>query len=275
VLFQRILTAAVLAPLLVGAVLLLSNTGLAVALGLVVLLGAVEWLRLSGITGLWRRLPGIGGIGLAMSALFPWLDERMVVYWLLGAAVLWWLVVMLILSRVRAEPERYSGPDLAQALSLLPVLVPAWAALVVLHGQGASGPLLVLFLVVLIWISDTAAYFGGRVWGRAKLAPHLSPGKTRAGVYSALAGAGLCAAFLAWWAPSGHPSAWLALPLCWVTTLISVVGDLFESLLKRQRGAKDSGQLLPGHGGVLDRIDSLTAAAPVFVLGWLLMGSGE
>jgi len=274
VLSQRILTAVALVPLFVVAVLWLSHLALALVFGVVALLGALEWLALSGLTGLAARAVGLAGTGLVMAAVFSLLGAPQVVLWLLAAAALWWLVVTLVLARVRAEPELRSGVDIAQALSGLPVLVPAWAALVVLHDQGEQGPVLVLFLVILIWASDTAAYFGGRAWGRTKLAPYLSPGKTRAGVYSALGAASLCAVFLVWWAPPGPVSPWLALPLCWLTTLVSVVGDLFESLLKRQRGVKDSGRLLPGHGGVLDRIDSLTAAAPVFALGWLLMGSG-
>ncbi len=127
-----------------------------------------------------------------------------------------------------------------------------------------------LFLLVLIWIADSGAYFAGRRWGRVKLAPAVSPGKTREGVYGALAGAMLCALALAWMRPE-IGAALVTIPLCLLTCLVSVAGDLFESLIKRQAGVKDSGTLLPGHGGVLDRIDSLTAAAPVFVFGlmWL------
>lgn len=272
---ERVFTALALVPLFVAAVLWLPHLALAAVFGVVVLLGALEWLGLSGLNGLTQRALGLAGACLAMAALFPLLAASQAVLGLLTAAVLWWLVVTLVLARVDAEPEPRTGADLAQALSGLPVLVPAWAALVVLHDQGELGPLLVLFLVILIWLSDTAAYFGGRAWGRAKLAPYLSPGKTRAGVYSALGAASLCAIALVWWAPPGRLNPWLALALCWLTTLVSVVGDLFESLLKRQRGVKDSGRLLPGHGGVLDRIDSLTAAAPVFALGWLLMGWSE
>jgi len=150
------------------------------------------------------------------------------------------------------------------------VLVPAWASLVVIHGVDPQGPRLLLFLMVLIWVADSFAYFAGRRWGRTKLAPVISPGKTREGVYGALAGAVLCGGGLVWLMPQGNPL--LLILFCLLIVLVSVVGDLFESLMKRQAGVKDSGSLLPGHGGMLDRIDSLTAAAPLFLLGLLLLG---
>ena len=129
-----------------------------------------------------------------------------------------------------------------------------------------------LFLFLLVWIADSAAYFVGRRWGHAKLAPVLSPGKTLAGVYGALVSAGLGGILLSFLFSASIAQILLCAFLCVVTVAISIVGDLYESLLKRRRGVKDSGQLLPGHGGMLDRIDSLTAAAPVFTLGILYLG---
>jgi len=150
------------------------------------------------------------------------------------------------------------------------VLFPPWFSLLAIHRLPEDGPLLVLFIMVLIWVADTGAYFSGRRFGRVKLAPHISPGKTREGVYGALLGAVLCGLLLYQLRPQTGALALLIL-FCLLLALVSVVGDLFESLLKRQAGLKDSGQLLPGHGGMLDRIDSLTAAAPVYLLGLLLL----
>ena len=151
------------------------------------------------------------------------------------------------------------------------MLIPAWASVVALHGVDPGGPQLVISLLILVSVADSGAYFAGRHWGRVKLAPAISPGKTREGVYGALAGSVIFALLLAWFRPeTGHPA--LLVLLCLAVTLISVAGDLFESLLKRQAGVKDSGKLLPGHGGVLDRIDSLTAAAPLYLLGLLHLG---
>jgi phosphatidate cytidylyltransferase len=131
---------------------------------------------------------------------------------------------------------------------------------------------LVLTLLVLIWIADSGAYFAGRRWGRRKLAPVVSPGKTREGVYGALAGGLAWGGLAGWWLGLSAGRAAGLVALCLATVLASVVGDLQESLLKRRRGLKDSGRLLPGHGGVLDRIDSLTAGAPVFAVGLGLLG---
>jgi len=140
------------------------------------------------------------------------------------------------------------------------VLVPAGLAMVRLE------PLVVLLVLVLVWIADSAAYFVGRAWGRRKLAPAISPGKTWEGVAGGLIGAALYAIIIAFFT---DPGAWLALV---VTALLlgmaSIVGDLFESAVKRQAGVKDSGSVLPGHGGILDRIDSATAALPIAALVW-------
>lgn len=127
------------------------------------------------------------------------------------------------------------------------------------------------FLLMLIWIADIGAYFTGRHWGRIKLAPKISPGKTREGVYGALVGALLSGVVLAWWQGLSIQQAPFAILLCILAALFSVAGDLFWSMLKRLRGVKDSSNLLPGHGGMLDRIDSLTAAAPVFLLGLITL----
>jgi phosphatidate cytidylyltransferase len=147
------------------------------------------------------------------------------------------------------------------------ILSAPWAALVELHGGSAQGPLLVLFLMMLVWTADSLAFFVGRRFGRTKLAPAVSPGKTRAGVYGALGGAAAWGLLLGLSLGLGPLETLLAALLCGLTVSVSVVGDLYESLLKRRRGVKDSSHLLPGHGGMLDRVDSLTAAAPVFVLG--------
>lgn len=143
---------------------------------------------------------------------------------------------------------------------------------VVLDAMTAHGPLLVLSLLLLIWGADIAAYFAGRRWGRAKLAPVLSPGKTWVGCYAALVTGGCVGLGVALWLGVELGQGLALVSICVLTAAVSIVGDLFESLLKRHRGLKDSGQLLPGHGGMLDRIDSMIAAAPVFTLGlWVLL----
>ena len=276
----RTATAFTLGPLVMAAVLWLPAPGFAAFIALVILVGAWEW---GGLTGIAARAGRVAYVILVAAGLASlWFAPQ----WRLGLVAVggaWWAIQSVLLARVlRIEPR--SALDGAGALSGLLVLCVAWAALVelhafdpagstlgALHGVVAAGPALVLFLLLLIWFADSAAYFAGRRWGGTKLAPVLSPGKTRAGVYGALALAGVGGLALAYLLAPGIGGTWSAMLVCAVTVLMSVVGDLYESLLKRRRGVKDSGQLLPGHGGLLDRIDSLTAAAPLFVLGLTLI----
>ncbi|MEJ2592299.1 MAG: phosphatidate cytidylyltransferase [Candidatus Thiodiazotropha sp.] len=270
---QRVITALILAPLVIAGVLLLPNDTLSLLMALVVAFGAREWAQLSGIDPLWGQLLYSLLLLALMLAVYFFLPSAWT-FWVIAFSVLWWLSALYRLSRFRGEAET-PGFSLLHALEGIAVLVPAWLSLAVIHRIPANGPVLLLFLLILIWSADVGAYFAGHRWGRRKLAPQVSPGKTREGVYGAMAGALLCGVFLVWWLGTDLPQAPLVLLLCLVTMLFSVVGDLFESLLKRRQGIKDSGSLLPGHGGMLDRIDSLTAAAPVFLFGLMLFGTAR
>lgn len=260
---QRTWTALILAPAVMAAVLWLPAPGFAVFLALVILVGAWEWSGLAGLAAWAARVGYLALVAVILGVLWFVPDWRP---WIVGLGVGWWVIQVVVLTRVRRIDPR-PGPDVAAALAGLLVLSAPWGALVELRASAATGPLLVLFLFLLVWIADSAAYFVGRRWGHAKLAPVLSPGKTLAGVYGALVSAGLGGILLSFLFSAGIAQVLFFAFLCTVTVAISIVGDLYESLLKRRRGVKDSGQLLPGHGGMLDRIDSLTAAAPVFTLG--------
>ncbi|MET0732813.1 MAG: phosphatidate cytidylyltransferase [Casimicrobiaceae bacterium] len=263
----RILTAAVLIPLTLAALFLLPPRAFGVVLLAVVLAAAHEWGRLAGF-GRGRAALFLGGVVL----LGAWLlvgpagfDRgwpRGVIVAVCGAATAFWLLV--------ATPwvvHRWGlRSPLAMALVGWIVLAGVFVALVELQ---ARSPWLVLAAMAIVWIADTAAYFSGRAFGRRKLAPEVSPGKTWEGVYGALAAVAVYAVALVPLAGAagfgGRVDAsvialWIAFALALAG--ISVVGDLFESLLKRQAGVKDSGSLLPGHGGVLDRTDALLAAMP-------------
>lgn len=265
---QRILTALILVPLVVAGILSLPNFWFALMLGLVVMTGFSEWSRLVGLTGVAK----IGYLLLATVAMIlaGWLMKQgYSPVFLVAAASCWWLWTAWRLKRIK-EIKLSTGADLAGVAAGLVVLLPSWTALVWIHSL-SGGPYLVLFLMVLIWIADSGAYFAGRRFGRNKLAPVVSPGKTLEGVYGALAGGLVWALVLVVYYGDStlHPIGLLL--LCLLTVPASIAGDLYESLLKRERGVKDSGNLLPGHGGVLDRVDSLTAAAPVFALGLILL----
>ncbi|BAN68669.1 phosphatidate cytidylyltransferase [endosymbiont of unidentified scaly snail isolate Monju] len=268
-LLQRVLTALVLVPLVVAGVLLASRQGLALVFGGFVLLGAREMARLGGLRA-WPVQAGyVGVVGLCLLALYLWPDpvrDR----WLQLGAICFWLPASLVLFAWRRPLEAVAGVRPLILVLGAAQLVVAWLAVMALHGWGGQGPALLLFLLVLIWVADSGAYFAGRAFGRHKLSPQVSPGKTWEGAAGGLAGAVLCG--LAFDRLGLAPVPLLSLlGLCLLTTLVSIGGDLWESLLKRQVGLKDSGTLLPGHGGVLDRIDSLIAAAPLFALGlqWL------
>jgi phosphatidate cytidylyltransferase len=264
--YHRIRTALILAPLVIAAILWLPTPIFALGTALIFLMAAWEWCSLAGLTQPPLRLLYLGGISASMVLLWLRPDFQ---HGILVLSLVWWAQQARYLTQVRdAVPVSAPRQPLLLLTGMLILVVP-WAALVALHQLPIVGAQLVLFLMVLIWAADSAAYFVGRQWGRTKLAPRISPGKTYAGVYGALIGALLCAVLFALWIKLDAVETTRVLLICAATVVISIVGDLYESLLKRQRGLKDSGTLLPGHGGLLDRIDSLTAAAPLFTLGMI------
>ena len=260
---KRILTAVVLAALALTILLWLPSWVTVAGLTLLALAGAWEWSAFLLIAG---RSGRIAYVLLVASLL--WLAWRFcaapeVRNVVLGAAVVWWLAALMWIV---FAPHRVSSWS-AGAAGVL-ALVPAWLALVRLR-TSAEGPEWVLFALVLVWVADIGAFFFGRRFGRIRLAPEVSPGKTWEGVLGGIAVSGLVAiAGSAWF----HVSLAAFLPLCLAAVGFSIVGDLTESLLKRFAGMKDSGSVFPGHGGVMDRIDSLTGAAPVLLLGLTLLG---
>ncbi|MDZ7751041.1 MAG: phosphatidate cytidylyltransferase [Gammaproteobacteria bacterium] len=268
---QRVLTALVLVPLVVAAILLLSPPGFAALLGLFVLGGAWEWSAMAGLGDTRRRVAYVLVTAAVLGLVYGLLARPAAGPLLLLLALVWWALAAALVVRFQLQGVFTTGGPWSRGASGLLILVPAWFALVVLHRQEAGGPWLVLFLLVLIWGADTAAFFVGRRWGSRRLASRVSPGKSWEGVAGAVVAVLVLA--LAVGEPLGFGESLVPfLTLVALTVAASVLGDLTESLYKREAGLKDSGSLLPGHGGVLDRIDSLTAAAPLFVLGLYGMG---
>ena len=189
----------------------------------------------------------------------------------LATVVVGWLLITYRLFSV-ADIPRLNGAGPLQAILGLLILSTTWGSLILIHSSSERGPMLVIFLMLLIWGADSFAYFAGKRWGRVKLIPVVSPGKTREGVAGALAGSLLIGLCLARYLGVTGVDFLLILLLALMTSSISVVGDLFISYLKRQRGLKDTGAILPGHGGALDRIDSMLSASPMFLLGLMLLG---
>jgi phosphatidate cytidylyltransferase len=270
VLKARLLSAAVMVPLVVAGVLYLPTDVFALVLGLIIAAGLWEWSRLIPLHGMIARLAYVA-IVLLLIGLLWWVQPETWLYPILFSAVAWWLWSLYWVSRPQIGVQATRFINSLKMIAGVLVMVPAWAALVVLHGSDDRGPVFVLIVLVMIWLADSGAYFAGRQWGRTKLAPLVSPGKTREGVYGGLL-ASLVFAGVAGWFYS-HSFKW-TLAFMFVSLLammFSVVGDLLESLMKRQSGIKDSGSIIPGHGGILDRIDSMVAAAPMFLVGlqWL------
>jgi len=261
---KRIITAVVLGVALLAIILALPPWATVVAVSVALLLGAWEWsafLRLP--TGALRGAY-VGLIGVLMVAAHSLTVTTGGRALLMGVAFAWWCLAALW---VMLAPRRVSTWSAAGAGVL--ALVPAWVALVRLRVDLPAGSQWVLYTLLLVWAADIGAFFSGRQFGRVPLAPQVSPAKTWEGVLGGVLLAGLCALAGALW--FGQP-VWAFVPLCLAVVGFSIVGDLTESLLKRYAGLKDSGTVFPGHGGIMDRIDSLTAAAPVLFLGLRLLG---
>ncbi|MFP4559828.1 MAG: phosphatidate cytidylyltransferase [Thiohalorhabdus sp.] len=253
---SRILTALVLIPLVLAGLFLLPSQGI-LALGIILaLVGGIEWARLIHIRGAARVLYGalVAGLTYVLT-----LADPVAVALLAG---LWWLLVIAEIPVFRPQTDAPAFRA-AHGLAGVATLAPALALLVDLV---QVSPWRGLAVLVAIWAADIGAYGVGRAWGRHKLAPHVSPGKTWEGLVAGALLAGVAGGVLAWQAPLevGGPTALAAMAV--LVAVIGQVGDLSESMFKRRAGLKDSGQWLPGHGGLLDRIDSLTAGVPAFVL---------
>ena len=265
---QRVITAAILGLIFVWGIFALPSVGFGAMLLVFALLGAWEWGGLLALDPI-ERIAYCIGMLLLIGLLWWLLPDASILSWLIGIAGIYWCAVLLQLIRYSAIPTMKSSRLVLSVVGMIVLAIP-WVALMLLR-QAPFGAAYVLFLMALIWAADSSAYFTGRRWGKHKLAPQISPGKTREGVLGAL-GAALVVAMMGALLLKLNPTQWpLFILISLIAVAFSVVGDLFESMIKRQQGVKDSGSLLPGHGGVLDRMDSITAAAPLFLLGmWLL-----
>lgn len=275
---QRVITALILAPLALAAVFYLSLSWFAAVLSAAFLLGAWEW---SGFCGLAKRRSRMTYVLLtaALMALFYSVTSfepatqiitnlPLLAILLLGAA--WWgLAIILVLTFPRSQ-ILWANSDWRRALMGWCTLLPAWAALLFIRGVGYDqsdfyGAYLICALLVLVWAADIGGYLVGKPFGKTKLLPKVSPGKTLEGMLGGLMMVLLLVTGLLLWRDwPGVIWHWYLAAL--LLTLLSVFGDLSESMFKRVAGKKDSGAFLPGHGGILDRIDSLTATAPLYAL---------
>jgi len=279
VLKQRIITGLILAPIAIGGIFFLEPLAFSWFIGFVIAVGAWEWANLAGFSKQMERF-GFSACLVALLYASSFIDVKYV----LGASVLGWFFAFYLITQYPNKTQVWSSRFKRLLIGVF-VLIPAWNGLVYIRGaeltgfqyqgQSVSSLWLILYIMFIVWGADVGAYFAGRTWGNKKLAPSVSPGKSWAGVYGGLATIAFFALVASSLLKMSLSNTLILVSFTLITGAISVAGDLFESMLKRHRGIKDSSQLLPGHGGILDRVDSLTAAAPVFtflliIAGWLV-----
>lgn len=267
---QRIITALILAVVFIGTIVFAETRWVSLLFSLVLFVAAREMLALT----LKPTMLPAAIVSTLFALLFWWSLTLMtpeLIYWQSLAGVVIWVLIAIGLAIYRHQDNR----PMPQRVMMLELgLVVLWiCAHAVIYLHHVYGGWMLMYLLTLVWLADIGAYFSGRRFGKRKLAPAISPGKTWEGVYGGVC-VNLVWMVLVYWLTDGFDIGLLQFVLIGISTvLISIVGDLFESILKREAGVKDSGKLLPGHGGILDRIDSVIAAAPVFVTGLLLASS--
>ena len=278
----RLLAALFMTPLAIAAVLLLPTPWLVALTAIVFLAGLWEWFRLAEIDDTLQRTILLV-LNLAVMVAIVWASRSSAgfSYVLFQVAVvvgvLWWLLAMLWLRHFEFASDHDTHARVFKLAAGSLSVIPAWCALALIHGSSPNGHRWLFLALAIVWAADTGAYFAGRYLGGTlfkgrKLSPRISPNKTIEGLLGGMATSVVVAMVGAPLAGASVAQLPLVAVVVVVTVGFSVVGDLFESLLKRHVGAKDSGDLIPGHGGILDRIDSVLAALPVFALGKGLLG---
>ena len=261
---QRIITALIAGPIALACVFLLPHLEFSIFIALVLIVGAWEWANFAGFEQP-LRFAYAGLVAVLMGA--AWFVEPNI---LLMVSVAWWLAAFGFVVTFPGSSDTWGSKPVVLLIGLV-VLVTAFTALVELR-RYEDHAYLICLLFFLIWGADVGAYFSGRALGKAKLAPSVSPGKSWEGVFGGQAAVVLLAILAHQLLELTRISLLAVVVIAVCAAAASVVGDLVESMVKRHRGVKDSGTLLPGHGGFLDRIDGITAAAPVLALGLILTG---
>lgn len=274
---QRVITAVVMAALFLAGVFYLPQPALALLFGLLVLAGGWEWARLAGWLSGYSRALFLLALAAIMVTLYSYSDlggqpSRERIQPVLGLACLWWSFALLWVKSYPASATLWHNRFMCSLIGLL-ILTPAWVAAVYLLSF-PQGDVLLVVMVVVVAVADIGAYFTGKTFGRHCMAPAVSPAKTWEGFWGGIVSVIVVGAALWYLLPArgDHIPLLAVLAVVLSTSLASVVGDLSVSMVKRENGSKDSGKLLPGHGGLLDRLDSLCGAAPVFALGIILAG---
>ena len=284
---HRIITALILAPATIASIFYLPLPYFAALMLVVMAIGAWEWGPLMGFSNKRRRLVFVAITSLLIGALwhyFPLLEiwfaksqlQNPILY-ILWLAVAWWVVSAALTFLYPKYSKFWSSHRSVRGLFGWLTLVPTWLAFIVLRSSDYQtdpylGSQLIMFLFLMVWSADIGAYFVGKAFGKHKLLPNVSPGKTMEGFLGGVVVACILVTVAGLTMDWKASQFYLVIPITILITTVSVLGDLNESMFKRQAGIKDSGSILPGHGGILDRIDSLTATAPIYALCYALIG---
>lgn len=276
-LIYRLLTAAVLIPLVIAALFLLPLHYFAIVMVLLCTLGAWEWAQFTRFNSAAQRrsFALVSGLFFAFIAFLPVSIKGEVFAISLFLSAIWWIGALVMVKRYPASAEGWRNSTALKILFGALTLTPFLMGMLVLREQNYGinsydGAILLLYVMVLVWSTDSGAYAAGRLLGKHKLLPNVSPGKTVEGLIGGLISAAIVAVIFNYIAPLQYSVVALVVSSL-IAVLVSVLGDLAESMFKRVAKIKDSSQLIPGHGGILDRIDSLTAAIPVFAFILLLI----
>tara|TARA_R110002049_G_scaffold43198_7_gene127784 strand:- start:2326 stop:3150 length:825 start_codon:yes stop_codon:yes gene_type:complete len=270
---QRLWTAGILIPVVMLSILYIPTSILQWLIVGIIILAAIEWFAIIGYASRPQMLFGMASLAAVSSILWLLSTETLI----LMPMIIWSLILVIVSRYAHRTMPTYIQTLLMKRFNALIVASIVLALFghgaVMLHQSSDLGPQQLLFVMVLVWLADTGGYFAGKRWGKTPLAKAISPNKTWEGVAGAIVLGSIWTVIAYGMGISGSLSwsHWLLLSLS--ALLISIVGDLFESLFKRSHNVKDSGNLLPGHGGMLDRIDSLIAAVPVFTAGLFLLGA--
>ncbi len=267
---NRIITAAVLIPIVVAFIFLADLKWFALLFSVFAVIGAWEWAGLCKLKEKYKYLYSL--FVLLILAGIYWLDSRSLYESVIFFGAVYWLIAVVLIVSYQKQYNLLPNFPLILILVGLFLLIPMWSSLILLKSSTAHGASLIMCLMLLIWGADTAAYFAGKKWGKRKLASRVSPGKTWEGTIGGVLSTVVITICYVVFSNENISDGLMFIGLAILTVIASVFGDLMESLVKREAGQKDSGSILPGHGGVMDRIDSLTAASPIFVSGVIYLG---
>lgn len=269
---QRIITSLIVTPLAIGAVFGLSDVFFTVFIISVLTLAAREWADMIGLNGKYMKVVYVVAVIIVLLGIQRILDHKYISFDLLiYITLIWWVLRIIRVLSYRGKEKILEGIHLGRAINVIIVLIIPLLMLIYLRNNLQS-PGRLLYLLMLIWAADIAAYFAGKYFGKHRLAPYVSPGKTWEGVLGALAITVPAAVIGGVSFSFSMVSIGYFWGLSLFVVMLSIFGDLSESLYKRQSAIKDSGHLLPGHGGMLDRIDSLCSAAPLYMAGMIALG---